>query len=184
MPKDSEYFREILERVRLAGQLDNHLSSDQLENVLNGIEQQVKASLEQLRKKALFWIVVVSSSLFIIGLAAGILLFYLLWPKVAPCSFERGPTIIIYAPDSNTNVLLGGPIAILSKFKGIESQVTWKVTCSKGKDCGVLAQPTGDDNFFTAPNTPDDTVTVWATVTDKCGREDRASLLFKVGDSK
>jgi hypothetical protein len=183
MSKDFESLLEILERVRLAGQLDNHLSSDQLRNILDGIEKRFEASLEQLRKKALFWIVVASSSFFIIGLAGGILLFYLLPPQIAPCSFARGPTIIIYAPDSNTNVLPGEPpITILSKFKGLEPQVTW--TCYPDVTCSMLKYTTGADNFFTAPNTPGETVTVWATVTDRCGQEDRASLLFKVADSR
>jgi hypothetical protein len=182
MSKGPEYIFEILERIRLAGQLDNHLSSDQLKNILDGIEERFKASLAQLRKKALLWIVVVSPSLFIIGLAGGILLLYLLWPKIDPCYFERGPTIIIYAPDLNTSVLPGDRIAILSKLKGLEPQVTW--TCYPDVTCSVLKYKTRADTFFTAPNTPGETVTVWAKVTDRCGQEDSASLFFKVADSR
>jgi hypothetical protein len=178
MPKDPEYVLEILERIRLAAQLDNHLSSDQLENILNGIKKQFEASLEQLKKRIRFWRLA-GCLLFIVALVVGILLTYLLliWP--VPCPL---PTIIIYAPHS-TSVLPGESIAIFSESKPEDAQVTWKATCGGGQDCSALAYETGDDNFLIAPTTPVTTVTVSAKVKDKCGYEDSASLIFQVADN-
>jgi hypothetical protein len=195
MSKNSEYFREILERVRLALQLDNSLSSDQPEKILRAIEELVKASLERIesdlkrvigerdaaRSQVIQFRRLASVALVILGLLMVILLISLLLYSQGFCSL---PTIIIYAPDPNTSVLPGKSIAIFSRSKPKDAPVNWNVTCSEGKNCGALAKTTGEDNFFTAPNAPGEMVTVSATVTDRCGRKDGASLLLKVGNSR
>jgi hypothetical protein len=127
---------------------------------------------------------------FVVGLVLGLIAMNLLsspqtMPSAQVCT-EKELTFIIYTPDFNTNVSPGQSAAIHSKLEGMEPgwkpQMTWIATCNKDKDCNeALKAPIGDDNFLTAPNTPGDIVTVWATLKDKCGQEHRAGLVFGIG---
>ena len=155
---------------------DRDAARSQVSDLQKGLKQAEK-------KPRNWWLWLAGVAGFIIGLG----LMFSLYPRKvspAPVFTEKGPTIVIYTPDLNTNVSPDQTVAIISELTGIEPKVTWTATCIKNKDCKVLTNPTGTDIFFVAPNTPGEIVTVRATVKDKYGQEDHTSLLFKVGIGK
>jgi hypothetical protein len=101
-------------------------------------------------------------------------------PTLVPVALGETPSITLAPPGPVIGVQPGEPLAIAAHVAGIEPQVTWTATCRMDKNCEVLQNTTGPDNFFTAPDTPGEQITIRATVKDKYGRENSATLAFKV----
>jgi hypothetical protein len=100
---------------------------------------------------------------------------------------DGSPSISIEPPGPSIDIAPGEITSLVANPQGIETLVTWTATCLKDqyccpKDspCKVLNSMTGADNYFTAPTTPGEQVTVRATVKDKYGQESSTALAFKV----
>ncbi len=101
-------------------------------------------------------------------------------PTPVPVAMGETPSISLAPPGPTIEVQPGEPLAISAHVAGVEPQVTWTATCRVEKECKVLQNATGPDNFFTAPDTPGELITVRATVKDKYDRENSATLAFEV----